>query len=73
MDFVGSFMNDTHGQPPAPDDGSLEGLLTISRGTAILLLIVYVAYLYFQVCGLFRNLRMGDSKELIFFRLFLFS
>ncbi|TDL24965.1 Calcium/proton exchanger [Rickenella mellea] len=35
--------------PPAPDDGTTPGLLAISRGTAILLLIVYLAYLYFQL------------------------
>ena len=31
------------------DESSLEGLKIISRGTAILLLIVYMAYLFFQV------------------------
>jgi len=30
--------------PPSP------GLLVISRGTAILLFAVYIAYLFFQVC-----------------------
>ncbi|KAG8908530.1 hypothetical protein FRB99_005890 [Tulasnella sp. 403] len=35
--------------PPAPDDGSKAGLLLISRGTSILLLLVYFAYLYFQL------------------------
>lgn len=35
---------------PGPDrDIGLAGLLTISRGTSILLLIVYIAYLYFQL------------------------
>lgn len=35
---------------PSPDrDIGLAGLLTISRGTSILLLIVYIAYLYFQL------------------------
>jgi len=29
--------------------GTEKGLLIISRGTAILLLLVYVAYLFFQV------------------------
>jgi len=37
------------GGPPNPDDGSLQGLLTISRGTAILLLLIYIAYLFFQL------------------------
>lgn len=32
-----------------PSDGSKPGLLTISRGTALMLLLVYVAYLVFQV------------------------
>ena len=31
------------------DENSYEGLKTISRGTAIILLLVYVAYLFFQV------------------------
>lgn len=37
------------GQPTAPGNGSKPGLLTISRGTAVMLLLVYVAYLVFQV------------------------
>ncbi|KAH8117028.1 Sodium/calcium exchanger protein-domain-containing protein [Phellopilus nigrolimitatus] len=37
------------GQHLSPRDASTTGLLTISRGTAILLLLVYVAYLYFQL------------------------
>ena len=32
------------------DADSIHGLKIISRGTAILLLFVYLAYLYFQVC-----------------------
>ena len=32
-----------------PDDGGHGGLLFISRGTAIILLGVYVAYLFFQL------------------------
>jgi Ca2+:H+ antiporter len=36
-------------EPPNPNDGSLSGLLIISRGTAILLLFIYVAYLFFQL------------------------
>lgn len=35
--------------PPDPQDESLKGLLVLSRGTAIILLLVYVAYLHFQV------------------------
>lgn len=34
------------------DDQSNQGLRIISRGTAILLLLVYIAYLFFQVCAL---------------------
>ncbi len=43
--FIG--MND--GSAPDPQDGSLKGLLALSRGTAIILLLVYIAYLHFQV------------------------
>jgi Ca2+:H+ antiporter len=32
-----------------PDDGGQRGLLIISRGTAILLLCVYIAYVVFQL------------------------
>ena len=32
-----------------PDDGGHSGLLTISRGTSIILLGVYVAYIIFQL------------------------
>lgn len=42
----------TGGDPsgaPDPDDASLKGLLWLSRGTAIILLVVYVFYLNFQV------------------------
>jgi Ca2+:H+ antiporter len=35
--------------PPNPQDPSLSGLLAISRGTALLLLVVYIAYLIFQL------------------------
>lgn len=34
---------------PDPDDDSTTGLLIISRGTSIILLLIYVAYLYFQL------------------------
>jgi Ca2+:H+ antiporter len=34
---------------PAPPDGSLHGLLILSRGTAIILLSTYIAYLFFQL------------------------
>jgi len=37
------------GQPGAIEERCRSGLLFISRGTAILLLIVYVAYLFFQL------------------------
>jgi Ca2+:H+ antiporter len=37
------------GDAPDPQDGSLRGLLTLSRGTSIILLGVYIAYLHFQV------------------------
>ena len=38
-----------HDVSPSTYEGTQQGLLTISRGTAMLLLIVYVAYLFFQV------------------------
>ena len=38
-----------HDLSPSTYEGTQQGLLTISRGTAVLLLIVYVAYLFFQV------------------------
>jgi Ca2+:H+ antiporter len=38
-----------NGNAPAPHDGTLKGLLVLSRGTAIILLGVYMFYLYFQV------------------------
>ena len=34
---------------PGPTDPGYNGLLVISRGTSILLLVVYVAYLFFQL------------------------
>lgn len=37
------------GEPSAPGNRSKPGLLTISRGTAVMLLLVYMAYLVFQV------------------------
>lgn len=44
------------GHDAAPHDPSRSGLLAISRGTAILLLLVYIAYLFFQVSAqLFRG------------------
>lgn len=38
-----------YGEPPLPDDGTRSGLLLISHGTSIILLLVYVAYLWFQL------------------------
>ena len=37
------------GDEPAPDDGTKPGLLLISRGTSIILLCLYLAYLWFQL------------------------
>lgn len=34
---------------PKPDDGIMHGLLVLSRGTAIILLSTYIAYLFFQL------------------------
>jgi len=47
-DFLGA-MADKDGGAPAPGDGTLKGLLALSRGTSIILLGVYLFYLYFQV------------------------
>ncbi len=41
--------DDGPGSPPDPQDESLKGLLVLSRGTSIILLLVYIAYLHFQV------------------------
>ncbi|KAH7107633.1 calcium/proton exchanger [Auriculariales sp. MPI-PUGE-AT-0066] len=52
--------------PPNPQDPSLDGLLIISRGTAILLLFIYVAYLYFQLGthgDLFKSELEGEEEE----------
>jgi Ca2+:H+ antiporter len=55
------------GDPPSPDDGTKHGLLLISRGTSIILLFLYVAYLNFQLRthpDLFRRReRVGDHGE----------
>lgn len=37
------------GDAPSPEDPSLPGLLILSRGTAIILLATYFAYLVFQL------------------------
>lgn len=61
--FIG--MND--GSAPDPQDGSLKGLLALSRGTAIILLLVYIAYLHFQLkthADLFEAAPVvGDDEE----------
>jgi Ca2+/H+ antiporter len=50
VDGVLQLVNDTSiASTSSPDDDNLKGLLILSRGTAIILLCVYVAYLYFQV------------------------
>jgi len=64
MSFADAIENG--GSPPDPDDSSKGGLLLISRGTAILLLLVYVAYLYFQLkshANLFIAETEDDSEE----------
>ncbi|KAI0748486.1 calcium/proton exchanger [Daedaleopsis nitida] len=48
------------------DENSIQGLKIISRGTAILLLIVYIAYLYFQLKShayLFIAAETGEEEE----------
>jgi Ca2+:H+ antiporter len=55
------------GEGPSPDDGTKHGLLLISRGTSIILLILYAAYLNFQLRthpDLFRHkVRPGEPQE----------
>ncbi|KAG7092947.1 hypothetical protein E1B28_009249 [Marasmius oreades] len=57
-------------KPPNPvltDEQHLDGLLKISRGTAILLLVVYVAYLYFQLFShqhLFQSQRQEGQEDI---------
>ena len=46
---AGSTSLSLNSSQPGIDPERINGLLTISRGTAVLLLGVYVAYLYFQV------------------------
>ena len=45
-------IEDEDSNSTAPNDGSKPGLLTISRGTALILLLVDIAYLTFQVITL---------------------
>ena len=50
---------------PAPHDDSLNGLLVLSRGTSIILLITYIGYLVFQLkthASLFEA-EQGDEEE----------
>jgi Ca2+:H+ antiporter len=54
------------GEGPSPDDGTKHGLLLISRGTSIILLLLYVAYLNFQLRthpDLFRHKMRPDEPE----------
>lgn len=50
---------------PDPDDASLRGLLILSRGTAIILFITYIAYLVFQLkthSALFEAEESGEEE-----------
>lgn len=47
--YHASFSKPPGGDAPAPDDGTKHGLLVISRGTSIILLVLYLAYLNFQL------------------------
>jgi len=54
------------GEAPAPDDDLKHGLLLISRGTSIILLLLYVAYLNFQLRthpDLFRHETRANELE----------
>lgn len=51
---------------PDPNDGSLDGLLWLSRGTAIILLVSYLGYLWFQLrshADLFEAENTDDEEE----------
>ncbi|PVG04062.1 putative VCX1-vacuolar Ca++/H+ exchanger [Serendipita vermifera] len=65
--YHASFAHPPEGHAPDPDDGTKGGLLLISRGTSILLLVLYVAYLNFQLRthpDLFRpRASSGDEEE----------
>ncbi|KZP01161.1 putative VCX1-vacuolar Ca++/H+ exchanger [Calocera viscosa TUFC12733] len=53
-------------EAPNPHDGPLHGLLIISRGTAILLLLTYLAYLFFQFHThkvLFDEVKQQEGEE----------
>ena len=62
-DVFGSFLLGDDGMLPAHDP-SRSGLLAISRGTAILLLFVYVGYLNFQVSTLLSTRKRVQLKHL---------
>jgi Ca2+:H+ antiporter len=55
------FLDVEDGDVPNPEDGSLKGLLALSRGTSIILLLVYFAYLHFQVRGVSSAYRFPQS------------
>ncbi|KAG8859367.1 hypothetical protein FRB96_004582 [Tulasnella sp. 330] len=61
-DVLASLLKDT--SPPLPDNASQRGLLLISHGTAILLLLIYFSYLFFQLkshADLFKD--ENDTEE----------
>ena len=55
----------TIGDPSHPRDEPLSGLLAISRGTSVILLIVYAFYLWFQLrthAGLFQAAQSEEDE-----------
>jgi Ca2+:H+ antiporter len=51
---------------PDPQDNSLKGLLILSRGTSIILLTTYIAYLFFQLkthAALFEAEQTDEEEE----------
>lgn len=65
--YRASFAAPPGGEAPSPDDEAKHGLILISRGTSIILLLLYVAYLNFQLRthpDLFRRkTRPGEPEE----------
>lgn len=57
-----AFLDSTN-LPEAPEDDFEPGLLVFSRGTAILLLFVYVAYLYFEVLNIYQSINFLTMDE----------
>jgi Ca2+:H+ antiporter len=64
---LSALLKGSNGSAPAPPDSSLRGLLILSRGTSIILLLTYILYLIFQLrthAGLFEaEVAEGEEEE----------